>query len=52
MEKAFQQILTEIYHIVSKKVIDADDKGAKVGYGVSRAGDAADLWMCACGDLG
>jgi Ras-related protein Rab-11A len=31
VEKAFQQILTEIYHIVSKKVIDADDKGAKVG---------------------
>jgi hypothetical protein len=30
VEKAFQQILTEIYHIVSKKVIDADDKGAKV----------------------
>lgn len=24
------QILTEIYHIVSKKVIDADDKGTKV----------------------
>ena len=37
MEKAFQQILTEIYHIVSKKVIDADDKGAKVrGTGGSR----------------
>lgn len=32
VEKAFQQILTEIYHIVSKKVIDADDKGTKVGY--------------------
>jgi hypothetical protein len=30
VEKAFHQILTEIYHIVSKKVIDADDKGAKV----------------------
>lgn len=30
VERAFQQILTEIYHIVSKKVIDADDKGAKV----------------------
>ena len=30
VEKAFQQILTEIYHIVSKKVIDADDKGMKV----------------------
>lgn len=35
VEKAFQQILTEIYHIVSKKAIDADDKGAKVR--VSRA---------------
>lgn len=31
VEKAFHQILTEIYHIVSKKAIDADDKGAKVG---------------------
>jgi Ras-related protein Rab-11A len=30
VEKAFQQILTEIYHIVSKKVIDAEDKGTKV----------------------
>lgn len=30
VEKAFQQILTEIYHIVSKKVIDADDKGTRV----------------------
>ncbi|WIA12027.1 hypothetical protein OEZ86_003009 [Tetradesmus obliquus] len=30
VEKAFHQILTEIYHIVSKKVIDADDKGAKL----------------------
>ena len=30
VEKAFQQILTEIYHIVSKKAIDADDKGTKV----------------------
>lgn len=26
MEKAFQQLLTEIYHIVSKKAIEADDK--------------------------
>ncbi|KAF8071169.1 YPTC6 [Scenedesmus sp. PABB004] len=30
VEKAFHQILTEIYHIVSKKVIDADDKGTKL----------------------
>ncbi|KAF6253399.1 ras-related protein YPTC6 [Scenedesmus sp. NREL 46B-D3] len=30
VEKAFHQILTEIYHIVSKKVIDADDKGSKL----------------------
>jgi Ras-related protein Rab-11A len=30
VEKAFHQILTEIYHIVSKKAIDADDKGSKV----------------------
>jgi Ras-related protein Rab-11A len=31
VEKAFQQILTEIYHIVSRKVIDADDsKGTGV----------------------
>jgi Ras-related protein Rab-11A len=31
VEKAFHQILTEIYHIVSKKAIDGDDKGNKVG---------------------
>lgn len=30
VEKAFQQILTEIYHIVSKKVIETEDKGTKV----------------------
>lgn len=30
VEKAFHQILTEIYHIVSRKAIDADDKGSKV----------------------
>lgn len=30
VEKAFHQILTEIYHIVSKKVMDADDKAGKV----------------------
>jgi len=30
VEKAFHQILTEIYHIVHKKAIDADDKGAKL----------------------
>lgn len=30
VEKAFQQILTEIYHIVSKKVLDADDNRPKV----------------------
>lgn len=35
VEKAFQQILTEIYHIVSKKVIDADDKGMKLNQGTS-----------------
>jgi Ras-related protein Rab-11A len=29
VEKAFHQILTEIYHIVSKKAIDGDDKGNK-----------------------
>lgn len=34
VEKAFQQILTEIYHIVSKtRMIDAEDKGPKVGEG-------------------
>ena len=42
MEKAFQQILTEIYHIVSKKVIDADDKGTKVGVVVAL------LFFCLC----
>jgi hypothetical protein len=30
VEKAFHQILAEIYGIVSRKAIDADDKGAKV----------------------
>jgi Ras-related protein Rab-11A len=30
VEKAFHQILTEIYHIVSKKVMDADDKAGKL----------------------
>lgn len=35
VEKAFQQILTEIYHIVSKKVIDADDKGTTLNKGTS-----------------
>ena len=30
VERAFQQILTEIYHIVSKKALDADDKGGRV----------------------
>eukprot|EP00775_Hariotina_reticulata_P012988 gene12988-13117_t len=29
VEKAFQQILTEIYKIVSKKVMESDDKGPK-----------------------
>ena len=38
VEKAFQQILTEIYHIVSKKAIDADEKGARVGAGGAAAG--------------
>lgn len=42
VEKAFHQILTEIYHIVSKKVIDADDKGAKVGF----AGSGSRLEGC------
>jgi GTPase SAR1 family protein len=37
VEKAFQQILTEIYHIVSKKVIDADDKGMKVSLEMYRS---------------
>lgn len=32
VEKAFHQILEEIYRIVSKKAIDADDKGSKVGW--------------------
>lgn len=35
VEKAFQQILTEIYRIVSRKVIDADDKGTKLNQGTS-----------------
>ena len=37
VEKAFQQILTEIYHIVSKRAIDADDnRGGKLpGQGTS-----------------
>lgn len=30
VEKAFQQILTEIYHIVSKKVLDTEDARPKV----------------------
>lgn len=30
VEKAFHQILEEIYRIVSKKAIDADDRGSKV----------------------
>lgn len=30
VEKAFQQILTEIYHIVSKKVLDTEDNRPKV----------------------
>lgn len=30
VEKAFHQILTEIYKIVSKKVMESDDKGPKV----------------------
>ncbi|MEW5302028.1 MAG: hypothetical protein WDW38_008657 [Sanguina aurantia] len=33
VEKAFQQILTEIYHIVSKKVLDTEDLRPKVGAG-------------------
>ncbi|KAJ9505171.1 hypothetical protein QJQ45_028074, partial [Haematococcus lacustris] len=32
VEKAFQQILTEIYHIVSRKVLDNDDR-PKIGEG-------------------
>ena len=31
VEKAFQQILTEIYHIVSKKAIDNEGKQTTVG---------------------
>ena len=31
VEKAFQLILTDIYHIVSKKVLDNDDSRPKVG---------------------
>jgi GTPase SAR1 family protein len=30
VEKAFQQILTEIYHIVSKKVLDTEDNRPQV----------------------
>lgn len=33
VEKAFQQILTEIYHIVSKKVLDSEDNRPKLGEG-------------------
>ncbi|KAG2489602.1 hypothetical protein HYH03_011882 [Edaphochlamys debaryana] len=33
VEKAFQQILTEIYHIVSKKVLDSEDNRPKPGEG-------------------
>ncbi|KAG2442437.1 hypothetical protein HXX76_002523 [Chlamydomonas incerta] len=33
VEKAFQQILTEIYHIVSKKVLDSEDNRPKIGEG-------------------
>lgn len=33
VEKAFHQILEEIYRIVSKKAIDADDKGSKLQAG-------------------
>lgn len=34
VEKAFQQILTEIYHIVSKKVLDSEDNNRpKLGEG-------------------
>jgi hypothetical protein len=33
VEKAFQQILTEIYHIVSKKVLDSEDNRPKVRQG-------------------
>ncbi|KAJ9509042.1 hypothetical protein QJQ45_001531 [Haematococcus lacustris] len=31
VEKAFQQILTEIYHIVSRKVLDNDDRPKRIG---------------------
>ena len=34
VEKAFQQILTEIYHIVSKKVLDSEDNRPKVRGGL------------------
>lgn len=33
VEKAFQQILTEIYHIVSKKVLDTEDNRPKIQAG-------------------
>lgn len=33
VEKAFQLILTDIYHIVSKKVLDSDDTRPKIGEG-------------------
>ncbi|GLC38014.1 Ras- protein Rab-11A [Pleodorina starrii] len=33
VEKAFQQILAEIYHIVSKKVLDSEDNRPKIGEG-------------------
>ena len=43
MEKAFQQILTEIYHIVSKKAVDADDKRTGVSLAACRAGQGGRL---------
>ncbi len=42
MEKAFQQILTEIYHIVSKKVLDSEVDRPKVGCLHAKAGYSAE----------
>lgn len=45
VEKAFQQILTEIYHIVSKKVLEPEDNRPKVRKG----GVAPARWLAGAG---
>ncbi len=47
VERAFQQILTEIYHIVSKRVLDADNDRPKV----CRAGAHRPAWDAGEGEL-